>query len=107
MSGQPNTKSFHFQDINKIVIFPLEGNQGKYRNYNVQIKTVETFTQPAPPMALCEFLDSREVDNNYPHNVGYFKESTVQNQTFKPQYLTLRKIYSIEEFFLFLNEVSL
>jgi len=52
---------------------------------------------------LGEFLDSLEVDNNYPHTVGYYKESKGEGASFQPEYLELRKIRSIEEFWLFLN----
>jgi hypothetical protein len=100
-------KKFHFQEINKIIYFPPQGNQGKYRTYQVQLKTPETANQNCPPTMLGEFLDSQEVENGYPHTVGYFKESTGESNSFKPEYLELRKIYSVEEFWLFLNACNI
>jgi hypothetical protein len=101
------TKNFHFQEINKIVIFPLEGNKGKYNHYLVQIKTPQTINTPVQPSFLGDFLGSVEVDSGYPHTVGYFKESNGEEENFKPQYLSLRKVYTIEEFWVLLNEVCL
>lgn len=101
------TKKFHFQEINKIIYFPLQGNQGKYRTYHVQIKPPETANQNGTQTILGEFLDSQEVENSYPHTVGYFKESTGEGDCFKPEYLELRKIYTVEEFWLFLNACNI
>jgi hypothetical protein len=39
--------------------------------------------------------------------VGYFKESTGESDSFKPEYLELRKIYTVEEFWLFLNACNI
>jgi len=100
------TKKFHFQEINKILQFPPEGNQGKYLEYKIQIKKPQTENQPAPNVTLCQFLESAEVEQNYPHTVGYYKESS-QGTNFNPQYLEIRKIANIEEFWLFLNTSNL
>ncbi len=97
------TKKFHFQEINKIIHFPPQQNHTKYRNYNIQVKTTKTINQPTPPTSLGDFLDTPEIENNYPHTVGYFKESTVQDGSFKPEYLELRKICTVEDFWMFLN----
>ncbi len=107
MSNHPNTKSFYFQDIGKIVVFCFQGNSGKYRKYLVQIKTPQTINQPIAPAILGDFLDSPEVDNNYPHNVGYFKDSTGKDLAFKPTYLALCKICSAEEFFGLLSSLDI
>lgn len=100
------TKKFHFQEINKILQFPIEGNQGKYLEYKIQIKNPETKNQPAPNLSLCQFLESAEIEQNYPHTVGYYKESS-EGASFNPQYLEIRKIANIEEFLLFLNTCNL
>lgn len=101
-NGEP-TKKFYFQEINKIVDFPNHGNHGKYYSYHVHLKSRETVNQPGQPAVLGEFLDSLEVDGKYPHTVGYFKESTGKGESFEPEYLELRKISTIEEFWMFLN----
>ena len=104
---EDQTKKFHFQEINKILQFPLQGNHGKYFAYRIQIKTPLTQNQHTPDIPLCNFLESIEVEQNYPHTVGYYKHSKTEGTDFQPQYLELRKIASIEEFWLFLNAVNL
>jgi hypothetical protein len=101
------TKKFHFQEINKILQFPLQGNKGKYLAYKIQIKTPQTQNQPTPDVSPCQFIESTEVEENYPHTVGYYKQSTGEGANFQPQYLELRKIGCIEEFWLFLNASNL
>ena len=100
-------KKFHFQEIDKIIYFPLQGNQGKYRTYYVRLKTTKEINQKGAPALLGEFLDTHEIDNNYPHTVGYFKESNGEGECFKPEYLELRKICTVEEFWLFLNACNI
>jgi hypothetical protein len=97
------TKKFYFQEINTIVCFPNHGNRGKYCNYGVYLKSRETVNQAGKTAILGEFLDNPEVDNNYPHTVGYYKESAGEGASFQPEYLELRKICTVEEFWLFLN----
>jgi len=104
---QEPTKKFYFQEINTIICFPDHGNRGKYCNYQVCLKSRETVSQAGKPAILGEFLDSPQVDNNYPHTVGYYKESTGEGETFQPEYLELRKIGTVEEFWLFLNASDL
>jgi hypothetical protein len=99
------TKKFYFQEINKIIYFPSQQTNKKYRNYIVEIKTAKTINKPTPTVPLGEFLETPELENNYPHTVGYFKESTNESGTaeFKPEYLEWRRIFTIEDFWLFLN----
>lgn len=101
--SQEQTKKFYFQEIDKIICFPNQGNQGKYCNYHIQLKGKKIANQPGESAVLGEFLDSREIENNYPHTVGYYKEPTGEGASFKPEYLELRKICTVEEFWLFLN----
>jgi len=97
------TKKFYFQEINTIICFPNYGNRGKYCNYHVNLKSKEAVSQAGKSAILGEFLDSPEVDNNYPHTVGYYKEYKGEGASFQPEYLELRKIFTVEEFWLFLN----
>jgi len=101
--SQEQTKKFYFQEVNTIICFPNHGNRGKYLNYHVRLKTRENVKQEGKAAVLGEFLDKPEVDNNYPHTVGYYKESTGEGSSFQPEYLELRKICTVEEFWLFLN----
>ncbi len=97
------TKNFYFQEINKIIVFPNCGNHGKYTTYCIRLKSREKANEPGEPAVLGELLDSREVDCNYPYTVGYYKDSTGEGTNFKPEYLELRKICTVEEFWVFLN----
>jgi len=69
----------------------------------VHLKSRETVNQAGKAAILGEFLDRTEVDYNYPHTVGYYKESKGEGANFQPEYLELRKIRTVEEFWLFLN----
>lgn len=101
------TKKFHFQEIDKIIQFPCQGNKGKYLNYQVQIKTPQTHKQSTQNIPLSTFLESTEIEENYPHTVGYYKQAQDGNEGFQPEYLEIRRICSIEEFWGFLNAQNL
>ncbi len=101
--NQKQTKNFYFQEINQIVVFPNCGNQGKYVTYKIQLRNREKAKQSGEPSVLGEFLESEKVDRNYPHTVGYYKDFTGEGASFRPEYLELRKICFVEEFWLFLN----
>lgn len=64
-------------------------------------------TQPGKRIKLGEVLDRPEVDTNYPHTVCFYKVSFGKGANFKPEYLELRKIESVEEFWLFLNALDI
>ena len=107
MSKNYETKKFYFQEINQLIEFTNCINQGKYDKYKIKIKTRDTSDQAGKATTLGEFLESTLVDNNYPHTVGYFKESGGEGSNFNPEYLALRKICTIEEFWIFLNASNL
>ncbi|MCX8150189.1 MAG: hypothetical protein N3D85_01600 [Candidatus Bathyarchaeota archaeon] len=105
---EPQFKKFHFQEIDHIVYFPVGNNSGKYINYKVIVVDRKTATQPDEKwIRLGDFLESPLVEQRYPHTIGYFKVSSGEGINFKPEYLELREIRSIEEFWLFLNAVNL
>lgn len=58
-------------------------------------------------MTLGEVLDKPEIEQGYPHTVGYYKVSSGRGVTFKPQYLELRRIHVIEDLWFFLNAVDI
>jgi len=105
--NQEQTKKFYFQEIDKIISFPNRETHGKYCSYEVQLKDKKTANQPGELIVLGEFLESPQVENNYPHTVGYYKQSTGEGPHFKPEYLQLRRICIIDEFWLFLNSLDL
>ena len=103
----PN-KNFHFQEINWVVCFLSGGNAGKYRDYKVLlIDRKGKAGLSGKRMQLGEILDSAQVDQNYPHTVGYYKTRSVHGEESEPQYLEIREIRSVEEFWAFLNAVNL
>ena len=105
---ESRTKKFHFQEIDWIVYFPRRGNKGQYRNYNVTFRDRKKgITQPGKRIKLGEVLDRPEIDRSYPHMVGFYKVSSGRGTNFKPQYLELRKIQAVEEFWFFLNALDI
>jgi hypothetical protein len=99
-------KKFHFQEIDWIVCFPQDGNTGKYCDYAI-ILVDEKNKCTARKAKLGEILDDAKIERNYPHTVGYFKASSGEGDTFRPEYLELREIITVEEFWAFLNSLNL
>lgn len=105
---ESKTKKIHFQEIDWIVYFPKHGNEGKYLNYDVMFKDRKgEMTQPARRIKLGKVLDRPEIEGNYPHTVGFYKLSTGKGAKFKPEYLELRKIHTVEDFWMFLNALDI
>ena len=102
------TKNFHFMEIGWIVSFPRYGNKGKYFNYSVVLTDSKRgVVRPWKCVKLGVVLENPEFEQNYPHTVGYYKESSGEGAEFKPEYLEIRKISAVEEFWLFLNAVDI
>lgn len=101
-------KKFHFQEIDCLIYFPANCNSGKYCNYNVVfVERKKGVAQPEKMVKLGDVLDSPELDQKYPHTVGYFKFSSGSGENFKPEYLELRIIRTVEDFWLFLNSLDI
>jgi hypothetical protein len=101
------TKNFHFIEIDWLVYFPRYGNKGKYFNYNVMlIDRKKVMSQPRK-LKLEEVLENPEFEKHYPHTVGFYKGSSGEGAEFKPEYLEIRKISTVEEFWLFLNALDI
>jgi hypothetical protein len=101
-------KAFHFMEVDWLVCFPMCGNHGKYVNYSVFFSDGKGGTaQPGTRVSLGEFLDKPEINEHYPHTVGYFKTSHEQVAGSAPEYLELRIIRSVEEFWAFLNSLDI
>ena len=102
------TKKFHFQEIDWVLYFPRRGNAGKYRNYNVTFRDRKRREPDSRKrIKLGEVLDKPEIDRNYPHTVGFYRVSSGKGDGFKPAYLELRKIETVEDFWLFLNALDI
>ena len=102
------TKKFHFMEIGWIVSFPRYGNKGKYCNYNVILTDRKRETgQLGKCVKLGEVLENPEFEQHYPHTVGYYKGYSGEGADFKPEYLEIRRISTVEEFWLFLNALDI
>ncbi|MCW4017939.1 MAG: hypothetical protein NWF00_04580 [Candidatus Bathyarchaeota archaeon] len=101
------SKKFHFQEIDWVISFPVDGNKGKYREYAVVLLESGGGASEVKSLRLGEILDRAEIDNQYPHTVGYYKTCAGKDADFKPEYLELREIRTVEEFWAFLNAANL
>lgn len=102
------TKKFHFIEMDWLVYFPRCGNKGKYLSYSVMLVDRKKGTsQPENHVKLKEVLENLEFEERYPHTVGYYKECSGEGAAFKPEYLEIRKISTVEEFWLFLNALDI
>ncbi|MBT0159895.1 hypothetical protein G4O51_07910 [Candidatus Bathyarchaeota archaeon A05DMB-2] len=101
------TKAFHFIEADWLIYFPACGNQGKYVGYNVLFSDKKSGTsKPEARVTLGELLDKPEISERYPHTVGYFKPFA-ESLDSAPEYLELRIIRSVEEFWAFLNSLDI
>ena len=101
-------KKFHFQELNWLLYFPDSGNKGKYRDYTV-IFTDRTkkIAQEERCVALSELVDKVDFEEHFPHTVGFFKNSSGEGAEFKPDYMEIRVIRCIDDFWLFLNALNI
>jgi hypothetical protein len=91
-----------------IVHFPKHGNQGKYLGYTVVAVDRKQGTVPqGKQVKLGDILEAHAFEEGYPHTVGYFKSSSGEGAEFKAEYLEIRRISSVEEFWLFLNALDI
>ena len=102
------TKNFHFIEMDLVVYFPKDGNKGKYLGYIVMlIDRKKVAAESQKHVTLKEILENPRFEKSYPHTVGYYKESSGEGTEFTPDYLEIRKISSIEDFWLFLNALDI
>jgi hypothetical protein len=94
-------------EIDWLVYFPRYGNKGKYCDYSVIfIDRKKGTTQAGKLLKLGEILENPEFEKHYPHTVCFYKESS-GGAEFKPAYLEIRRISTVEEFWLFLNALDI
>jgi hypothetical protein len=95
-------------EIGWIVSFPKYGNKGKYCNYTVMLMDRKRgVAQLGKYVKLNEILDNAEFEQNYPHTVGYYKGSSGEGAEFRPEYLEIRRVSTVEELWLFFNAVDI
>jgi len=64
-------------------------------------------SQPEQRVKLGDLLEGPEFEKNYPHTVGFYKDSSSEGAEFKPSYLELRIIRMVEDFWMFLNSLDI
>jgi hypothetical protein len=100
-------KNFHFQELDWLISFPDTGNEGrKYLFYSVQFidrKNKESKTQTI----LADIVDSPMFESGYPHTVGFFRSPVDGTGNFLVNFLELRFVRCIEEFWKFLNDLNI
>jgi len=104
---EKKTKKFHFQELDWIITFPEIGNKGrKYLYYSVLFTDKKKGRQPEQ-VCLCDVLENPEFEKDFPHTVGFFRESMGNEVNADSVYLEIRIIYSIEDFWKFLNGLDI
>jgi hypothetical protein len=90
-----------------LICFPSTGNEGrKYLYYSVIFKDRKKGSANSQ-VCLMDLVDTTEFEKNYPHTVGFFRETIDKENNFCPNYLEIRVIRSIEEFWKFLNDLNI
>ncbi|HEX9261678.1 MAG TPA: hypothetical protein VF893_04040 [Candidatus Bathyarchaeia archaeon] len=100
-------KKFHFQELDWLIYFPDSGNKGKYLDYTVIFKDRKRNPKQEEYITLGRILGKSEFENCFPHTVGFFKSSSGEDAVFKPDYMEIRIMRSLEDFWLFLNALNI
>jgi hypothetical protein len=100
-------KKFHFQEINWIVTFPDSGNKGKkYPDYSVLLSDLKN-TSLNQKISLIDIIENPKFQERFPHTVGFYKSESSESPCEDLNYLELRIVGSVEEFWKFLNDLDL
>jgi len=104
---EAKSKKFYFQELDWIISFPNEGNEGK-KYYFYSVHFLDKRSKHSTPNAiLADVVDSPMFENGFPHTVGFFKDSVDKEGNFEANYLELRIIRCLEDFWKFLNDLNL
>ena len=103
------SSKFHLKEIDWVIYFPSFGNEGRpYQKYGVAYRDRKRGkSQPGVRINLEDVLMMPEIQNKYPHTVGYFLHSKGRGENYVPQYLETRSVTSLEDFILFLRNLNL
>jgi hypothetical protein len=99
-------KVFHFQELDWLIYFPLEGNKGKNCEYMVFLREEKT-NHTLNRVNLGALMERTELDEHYPHTVGFFKATDEETVNGELRYMEIRTIHDLNEFWLFLNALDL
>jgi hypothetical protein len=90
-----------------LISFPPFGNEGrKYLYYSVAFKD-RKLENAKTKVSLIDIVDNAEFENNYPHTVGFFRAPIDKEKDCSFNYLEIRVINCIEEFWKFLNDLDI
>jgi len=100
---------FHFQEIDWVIYFPSIGNEGRpYSKYGVAYRDRRSgITQPGVRINLEDVMKNPEIQEKYPHTVGYFLHASGKGRNWVPKYLETRKISNLNEFYKFLADLHI
>ena len=106
---ESKNKKFHFRELDWIICFPTPGNERKkYADYTVAFQDRKAETpQNCKHVNLGEVLERLEIENNYPHTVGFYKASSEKEPDLNQSCLEIRRIKTVEDFWKFLNDLDL
>jgi len=100
-------KKFHFKELNWIITFPNSGNKRKkYPEYSVLLSNYRN-TSLNKKIRLIDIVENPEFQGRFPHTVGFFKSENRESVWEDLNYLELRIVGSVEEFWKFLNDLDL
>jgi hypothetical protein len=100
-------KSFYFQEMDWLICFPNAGNEGrKYLFYSIKFIDRKK-KHMKPQIILADIVDSQMFENGFPHTVGFFKEPIDKEMNSPTNFLEIRIIRCIEEFWKFLNDLDI
>ena len=89
-----------------IISFPNEGNEGrKYLFYSVEF--IDRKKKKNSKTILADIVDSPMFENGYPYTVGLFKSPVDDADDFEANFLELRIVRCIEDFWKFLNDLNI
>jgi hypothetical protein len=98
---------FHFKELDWIITFPNSGNKGKkYPEYSVLLSNLKN-TSLNKKILLIDIVENPDFQGRFPHTVGFFRSETNESQCRDLNYLELRIVGSVEEFWKFLNALDL
>ncbi len=90
-----------------IIGFPYDENEGrKYLFYSVQFIDCRN-KQSKSQAILADIVDNPMFENGYPHTVGFFRSPIDEDGNFEANFLELRIIRCIEDFWKFLNDLNI
>jgi hypothetical protein len=100
-------KKFHLQELDWLICFPDSGNQGKYMDYTVIFTDRKKEPSNERLAKLGDILEKTEFADRFPHTVGFFRNSSGEGSKLRPEYMEIRFIRAVEDFWLFLNALNI